>query len=89
MGAASTMIGAVITRAALGHTGRPLVVHRQVAIAYALIVAATLARVFGGSLVPYEISVWAAGILWLGAFGLLLVRYAPVLVMSRVDGRPG
>jgi uncharacterized protein involved in response to NO len=89
IGAASTMIVAVITRAALGHTGRPLVVHRQVAAAYVLLFAATLVRVFAGAFLPYESSVWISGVLWLGAFSLLLVRYVPVLMTPRVDGRSG
>jgi uncharacterized protein involved in response to NO len=89
MGTAGTMIVAVITRAALGHTGRALVVGRPVAVAYALLSAATFVRVFGSTVLPYEVSVWTAGILWIGAFALLLVAYIPVLLMPRVDGRPG
>jgi uncharacterized protein involved in response to NO len=89
MGAASTMIVAVVTRAALGHTGRPLVVHRSVAIAYAMILLATLVRVFGYVVLPYESSVWIAGVVWVGAFAVLLVRYVPILVLPRVDQRPG
>src|SRR5262249_50618266 len=37
VGAASMMIVAVITRASLGHTGRPLVVSKSVAIAYGVL----------------------------------------------------
>jgi uncharacterized protein involved in response to NO len=89
MGAAGMMIVAVISRAALGHTGRALVVERHVAVAYGLLLAATLVRVFGSVVMPYEVSVWTAGVLWLAAFTLLLVAYIPVLLMPRVDGRPG
>jgi uncharacterized protein involved in response to NO len=89
MGAASTMIVAVITRASLGHTGRPLKVERSVAIAYGMILLATLVRVFGGVVLPYEASIWIAGIVWLGAFGLLLATYAPILVLPRADQRAG
>jgi len=89
MGAASTMIVAVITRAALGHTGRALEVHRSVAIAYVLLLLATLVRVFGGVVLPYESSVWIAGGLWVVTFAVLLVRYVPILLLPRVDRRPG
>jgi uncharacterized protein involved in response to NO len=89
MGAAATMIVAVITRASLGHTGRPLVVDRNVSIAYGLILGATLVRVFGSLALPYEISVWVAGVLWLGSFVLLLARYLPILLLPRADRRPG
>jgi uncharacterized protein involved in response to NO len=54
-----------------------------------LLSAATFVRVFGSTVLPYEVSVWTAGILWIGAFALLLVAYIPVLLMPRVDGRPG
>jgi uncharacterized protein involved in response to NO len=89
MGAASTMIVAVITRASLGHTGRMLKVDRSVAVAYGMILVATLVRVFGSVFLPYEVSVWVAGVVWLGAFALLLVRYVPILLLPRVDQRPG
>jgi uncharacterized protein involved in response to NO len=89
MGAAGTMVVAVISRAALGHTGRPLQVDRRTAIAYGLLTAATIARAFGDTGLPYEASVWIAGSLWVSAFALLLATYVPVLLQPRVDGRPG
>jgi uncharacterized protein involved in response to NO len=89
MGAAGTMVVAVISRATLGHTGRPLVVQKRTSIAYGLLAAAALIRVAGGSVVSYETAVWGAGALWVSAFVLLLVDYAPVLLRPRVDGKPG
>lgn len=90
-GAAATMIVAVITRASLGHTGRPLVVSRVVAAAYLLLTAAALVRVFGTSpLAPHrDWMIWLAGALWLFAFALILIVYAPILLRPRLDGRPG
>jgi len=90
IGAASTMIVAVITRASLGHTARPLAVSRSVAIAYGLLSAATLVRVFGAPLIAHaEWAVLASGALWFAAFALVLAQYAPILLQPRVDGRPG
>jgi uncharacterized protein involved in response to NO len=89
MGAAGTMVVAVISRAALGHTGRPLAVRRRTSIAYGLLAAATLVRVFGGSLANYEVAVWTTGALWVTAFALLLADYMPVLLRPRIDGKPG
>jgi uncharacterized protein involved in response to NO len=86
IGAAATMIVAVITRASLGHTGRPLSVSRPVAIAYGLLLTAAVARVF---LVPYEWAVEVAAGLWAAAFALVFIVYAPILMRPRVDGRPG
>jgi len=91
IGAATTMIVAVMTRASLGHTGRPLVAARPTVWAYALLVAAVMVRVFGPAwhAVSYvEIVLLAAG-LWSAAFALLLVVYAPILLRPRADGKPG
>jgi uncharacterized protein involved in response to NO len=90
IGTAGTMIVAVITRAALGHTGRPLVVSKLVAVAYGVLGAAALVRAFATALTDYrEWAVWAAGTLWVVAFAVLLVIYAPILLRPRVDGRQG
>jgi uncharacterized protein involved in response to NO len=89
-GTIAMMIVAVITRASLGHTGRPLVVSRAVAVAYGLLALAALVRVFGPAVVPqYEWTVRLSGGLWIAAFTLLVWRYAPILLRARIDGRPG
>lgn len=91
IGAAATMILAVTTRASLGHTGRPLVVSRAIAIAYALLVAAALVRVFGPSLLPssYLATLEGAALLWIAAFAIYVTVYAPILTLGRADGKPG
>lgn len=91
MGAAASMILAVMTRAALGHTGRPLVAARPVAVAYILLCLATLVRVFAPSFaaVEYRWTVMAAGALWVAAFALFMITYTPILMRPRIDGRPG
>ena len=84
------MVVAVITRAALGHTGRPLVVASSVALAYGLLIAAVLVRVFLTSLSMYrEWAVWVSGLLWIAAFALIVTTYAPILLRPRIDGKPG
>jgi uncharacterized protein involved in response to NO len=90
-GAVTLMIVAVITRASLGHTGRPLEVARPVALAYGLLFAATAVRVAGGGLpaASYEWTLRIAGALWLTAFLIIAVAYAPILLRPRVDGKPG
>jgi uncharacterized protein involved in response to NO len=66
IGAAASMILAVMSRAALGHTGRALVASRPIAIAYLLLCFAALVRVFSPSLaeVDYRLTVMLAGALW-------------------------
>jgi uncharacterized protein involved in response to NO len=90
-GAAGSMILAVMTRASLGHTGRPLRAHPVTAAAYLLLTAAVVIRVFGPGLLPasYTVVVMTAGTVWVAAFLLYLVIYAPILLAPRVDGKPG
>jgi uncharacterized protein involved in response to NO len=91
IGAIATMILGVMTRVALGHTGRPLRVHRLVTVAYLLLSAAVLARVFGAWLPSfgYPALIALTGALWTTAFALFLWIYAPILVSPRADGKPG
>lgn len=90
-GAAGTMILAVMTRAALGHTGRPLRVSPVITAAYCLVTLAVLVRVFGPAVLPtsYATLVTISGGLWLLAFALFIVVYAPILLRPRADGRRG
>lgn len=91
VGAFATLILAVMSRASLGHTGRPLVVSRATVAAYGLLTAAAALRTLS-PLLPVE-WVWPAlqwsGYAWVAAFALFLAAYAPVLLSPRADGQPG
>ncbi len=87
VGAIGTMTLAVMSRAALGHTGRALVAPRPVALAYGLITAAALTRI-AAPFVPGEATVVmlaASSSLWSIAFALFLIVYVPILLSPRVD----
>jgi uncharacterized protein involved in response to NO len=88
-GAVGTMIMAVMTRASLGHTGRPLVAPRLVVWAYWLVTIAAVLRVAGPALVPqhYAAFLTGAGVAWIVAFALFVVVYAPILTTPRVHTR--
>jgi uncharacterized protein involved in response to NO len=90
-GAIATMILAVMTRASLGHTGRPLVVSRAIAAAYLLLTFAALLRTFGAALFPtrYLLTLTVSALAWMTCFGIFLAVYAPIFWRPRVDGRPG
>jgi uncharacterized protein involved in response to NO len=90
-GAAATMILAVMTRASLGHTGRPLVVAPMTTVAYVSLALAIAVRVFGPALLPvsYMTNVVVAACLWVLAFTLFAIVYAPILLGPRVDGKSG
>jgi uncharacterized protein involved in response to NO len=91
IGGLATLIMAVMTRASLGHTGRPLVVDPLITLAYALLSAAAVIRVFGlGALGMNYLAVIAISALcWTTALALFLAVYVPILVGPRADGRPG
>jgi len=90
-GAFSIMILAVMSRAALGHTGRKLVATGPLVAAYWLVGAAALVRVFGPMLAGDAWRLWmiASGALWTLGFLLFVVVFAPVLCRPRADGRAG
>ncbi|HEX2494209.1 MAG TPA: NnrS family protein [Steroidobacter sp.] len=90
-GVFGTMILAVMTRASLGHTGRPLVVAPMITLAYALLTLAVFVRVFAGVLWPqqYVLMISIAGVAWALTFLIFLVVYAPILIGPRADGKPG
>jgi uncharacterized protein involved in response to NO len=85
------MILAVMTRASLGHTGRALAVGRGIAAAYVVLTLAVAVRVFATAAWPsaYLALLLVSGALWTTAFVVYLAVYAPILVLSRADGRPG
>ena len=91
IGAAGTMILAVMTRAALGHTGRPLQVHATITLAYLLLTASVVVRVFGATTLSlgYATVLGISGALWIAAFAPYLIVYGPILLRPRIDGKPG
>jgi uncharacterized protein involved in response to NO len=85
-----TMTLGVMTRVALGHTGRDLVVAPAITVAYLLVLAGTLLRVFGPVLAPQHSvpTLAAAAGAWALAFVIFLVVYVPILVTPRADAAP-
>lgn len=89
IGGVGGMTLAMMTRASLGHTGRALVAPGPVALAYALVPLAALAR-FAGSAFPslHTPAVLTAGALWLLAFALFTITYWPVFWAARLPRAP-
>lgn len=91
VGAIGGMILAMISRVTLGHTGRQLTPPRLITLAYVFICLAAIVRViipiwFAG-FTSWGITV--AGILWVLGFSVYAYFYVPMLLTTRVDGRPG
>lgn len=86
VGAIATMVMAMMTRVSLGHTGRSLHASPTTVLAYGLLTAAALARVGAGLLPAHYLTLLnLAGGLWVGAFGLFLWVYLPILCQPRSD----
>ena len=89
-GAMGTLILGVMTRVALGHTGRTLTLP---ALGWLIYTGITLAAVFrvGAALgcFDYQLGVMIAAAGWCFAFSLFVILYWPILSRPRIDGRPG
>ncbi|HEY8154833.1 MAG TPA: NnrS family protein [Myxococcota bacterium] len=90
-GAMGSMILAVMTRVALGHTGRPLVLPAGAAGCYLLVHAGAAARVAAGLAPAAQQAslLGAAGLLWAAAFWLFTFVYWRILTAPRIDGKEG
>ena len=91
-GAMGGLMLGMMTRSALGHTGRPLAARGVEVAAYLLVHLGAALRVFGPlagpAAEPHALA--ASAVLWSGAFALFLAAYWPVLTRPRIDeAEPG
>ena len=85
-GAIAVMIVAVMPRVTLGHVGRDLVASRMTVLAFVLINAAAVARVSASwHATKMHVLLLVAGTLWIAAFALFDLVYAPMLLTQRTD----
>ena len=91
VGVIGCAIIAMVTRTALGHTGRRLETGRMEHLAYLSMALAAVVRVAGPLLLPdlKPHAIALAGALWVLSLLLYLVKYAPFLASSRIDGKEG
>ena len=84
VGAIACMMLAVMTRASLGHTGRALVASKVTVASYAALILCALVRPLAEILPDLSPILYAAsGLLWITAFGLYCLEYAPMLARKR------
>lgn len=90
-GVVGGLVIGMITRTALGHTGRMLVAGRGEVVMYTLVMLAALLRVIGPLAMPSQYLYWLAlsAACWSAAFLVYLAVYGPRLSQPRVDGRDG
>ena len=90
IGMVGTMTLAVMSRAALGHTGRPLVASPLTVAAYVLVSVAAVARLCAAAVPDFTVTALVvAAVAWTAALTAFVVVYAPILFGPRPDGRPG
>ncbi len=91
MGSIGVLTLGMMSRVALGHTGRVLKASNVIAIAFVLLNAGVFIRVFLP--IPfsgiYGTAIIISTFLWLAAFSLFIFVYWPVLTQPRIDGKEG
>ncbi|MDH3845827.1 MAG: NnrS family protein, partial [Myxococcales bacterium] len=86
-GAIATMIVAIASRAALGHTGRPLQSHPVLNLGYAMITLAAVLRVLVVAVPDARAMLLLSAASWSLGFACFAWRYMPILVRPPLDPR--
>ena len=82
-GTIGIMILAVMTRVTRGHTGRELAADIATNVIYGLVILAAAVRVTAALEGDARSLLLTSAALWIGAFGLFVVRYAPLALRPR------
>ncbi len=84
IGAVGIMIVAVMTRASLGHSGRPLKIGWGTNILYLLVIAAAITRIMAMvGTDSYLLHIYFSGLEWIAAFMLFVILYSPLYFRKR------
>jgi uncharacterized protein involved in response to NO len=92
VGGVGLMTVGMMARVALGHTGRSIQEPPKVlAPIFVLLALSFVVRVLLALFDAAHYLLWIglSQALWLAAFGLFTLVYAPILIKPRVDGQPG
>ncbi len=84
IGAAGTMIAAIMTRASLGHSGRKLLAPKGIALAYILISISSITRIAAEiyDFIDHIYLLNITALLWSSAFAIIAIIYAPILLFK-------
>jgi len=85
VGAIGLMTLGVMTRASLGHTGRPVTATRPIALIYAAVLVAAMARIVAAFEIARTPMLQTSALAWVIAFGGFAVIYWPVLTGPRTS----
>jgi len=94
IGAIGLMILSMMSRVSLGHTGRKISAGRLLVVAFTLVIISALVRVLfplaGLYLNLAHAHAYAlAAVIWSLGYLLWLIKFTPILIRKRADGRPG
>ncbi len=91
VGALGALTLGMMARVSLGHTARPLVAPRAIAVAFVVLAISALLRVVWPLVAPTrpEPALWLSGLGFAVAFATFVVVFLPILTRPRVDGAPG
>lgn len=87
VGAVGLMTLAVMTRASLGHAGRPLHAKRPITALYAALIVAVMARFAAGAFPTQSWLLYLAACAWIVAFAGFAVIYWPILTRPKAAPR--
>jgi uncharacterized protein involved in response to NO len=90
-GAVGVLTLGMMSRVALGHTGRDINTSTLSNLAFVLVNIGAVFRVILPMLSPDQYSIWIniSGGLWVLGFSLFVMVYTSILIRPRIDGRPG
>jgi uncharacterized protein involved in response to NO len=89
-GAVGLMTLAVMTRATLGHTGRPLAASRGTVAVYGLAIVAALARIAAAFPSAFDnLLLYGAAAAWVAAFAGFAAIYGPMMLSAKREGSTG
>ncbi len=91
IGAAGSLTLGVMSRAILGHSGRPMNNEGGITMMFILINISALGRIVSPIFFDdyYLLFVALSGICWVMAYLFFLIRFIPVVIRPRADGKPG
>jgi uncharacterized protein involved in response to NO len=89
VGCIGSMTIGMMSRVALGHTGRPIAATVPVTVSFWLVQGAALIRCLAILMRDENYNLWimGSGLLWAGAFVIYLAVYTPMLLGQRPDGQ--
>ena len=91
VGAAGSLTLGVMSRAILGHSGRPIMNEKIITIMFLLINLSALSRILAPVYFvdQYLLFIAISGVCWVLAYVIFLIRFLPMVVLPRADGKPG